>query len=135
MRRFIALALTLSALAACTSPLVRTPENGQAGVFVLALIDGTALPHLDGPGSAIARREVSEGLLQLRADGTFYLDLTYYVSTGAGTRRSDRFHEGMWTRVGDVIDFEFDNGAVERARISDGRIILPFDGATYTWAP
>ena len=133
MRRVIALALTLSALAACTTPMVRSPENGGSAVYILESIDDRPLPYLEGSGSSIARYEISEGLLQLRADGTFFMSRNHFMSTGTGSRRAERIHEGMWTRMGDVIDFEFDDGRVERGEIHDRSLILELDGATYRW--
>ena len=134
MRKILALTLVLTALTACAAPMVRAPENGESAVYVLSSVDGRALPYLESEGSSIARGELSEGMLQLRANGTFFMDLTWFInSAGTGQRRGGRFYEGMWTRQGEYIDFEFDTGAISRGRIVEGAIVFELDGRTYRW--
>ena len=132
-KTILTLVLALTAVSACSSPMARAPENGGTACYVLAQVDGRPLPYLQGEGSSIAGSELSEGMLQLRPDGTFFLDVTYFVNSAAGPRRSGFFYEGMWTRVGEYIDFEFENGATDRAEIVDGAILLEVNGLSFRW--
>lgn len=134
MRRILFLMVAAAGLAGCAVPYVRAPENGEAAVYVLEEVDDQQLPFLHGIGSAVAQQELTEGMLQLRANGRFYLDLTYLIYSPTGPRHSGRVHEGMWTRVGERIDFEFDTGVVEHADVINGVIHLTIDGHVFQWA-
>ena len=132
-RTILTLVLATAVVSACSSATMAAPDNGSASTYVLAQVEGRPLPYLQGEGSSIAGAELSEGMLQLRRDGTFFLDVAYFINSPSGPRRSAFVYEGMWTRVGDAIDFEFDNGAVERAEIVNGGIVMELNGLTFRW--
>ena len=131
MRRTMMVLGAIALLAGCAVPLVNAPQEGESAVYVLGAVDGVPLPYLEGAGSSVARREVTEGLLQLRSDGTFYMDFCYAMNTPTGTRRGTRVHEGTWSRTAEGVLLEFDNGASDLALIDGDMLVVDLDGQTY----
>lgn len=131
MRKGVMVLAAMALLAGCAAPMANAPQEGGSAVYVLEAVDGVALPYLEGAGSSVARREVTEGLLQLRADGTFYMDFCYSMNTPTGERRGTRVHQGTWTRAADGIRFEFDNGTSDMATVDGDALFVVLDGQTY----
>lgn len=131
MRRAMSMLVAGALLAGCGAPRADVPEPGGSAVYVLGAVDGVPLPYLDVTGSAVARREITEGMLQLRPDGTFYLDFCYQTNTPTGTRRMTRNFAGVWTRTDDGLVFEFENGMVEHAQVHDGNVMIEIEGLAY----
>ena len=131
MRKAMMVVLAVALVAGCAAPLTNAPQQGDSAVYVLGAVDGVPLPYLDAVGSSVARREVTEGLLQLRSDGTFYMDFCYSMNTPNGTRRGTRVVEGVWARTAEGIVMEFDTGATELAVIDNGDLVVEVDGLAY----
>lgn len=130
MRKGVMVLVAVALLAGCAAPVVNAPQAGDSAVYVLGAVDGASLPYLDGAGSSVAR-EVTEGLLQLRPDGTFYMDFCYAMNSPTGSRRGTRVHQGVWSRTADGILLEFENGASDVASIDNGALVVELDGKAY----
>jgi hypothetical protein len=134
MRKGVMVLVAAALLAGCaTNPVVNAPQNGEAAVYVLGAVDNVPLPYLDGAGSSVARREITEGLLQLRPDGTFYMDFCYEMDTPTGSRRGTRAHEGVWSRTAEGMQLEFDTGAQYVATLDRDMLVVEMDGLTYSF--
>ena len=127
----LATALAVTLVGGCASPFARSADDAGTEVYVLEAVDGRALPHLHSEGSSIAGRELIEGMLQLRDDGSFFLDLTWLVNSGVGTRRSSRIYEGVWSRYGESIRLAFDDRQVSTSEFVDHVLEIEIDGALY----
>lgn len=123
--------VVLALVAGCAGPFAQSAEDTGTEVYVLETVDGRPLPHLHGPGSAVAARELTDGMLQLREGGRFFLDVTWRMTGPGGPRRSSRFYEGTWVRYIDSIRFEFDDGAVSTSEMVGDGIDIEIDGLLY----
>ena len=131
MRMTMMVVATAALVAGCAVPLTNAPSDGESAVYVLGAVDGVPLPYLEGEGSSVARREITEGLLQLRPDGTFYMDVCYAMNSLNGIRRGTRVYEGVWSRAAEGILLEFDNGARELALIDRQMLVVEVNGTPY----
>lgn len=110
MRKAMMVVLAVALVAGCAVPLTNAPQAGDSAVYVLGAVDGVPLPYLDGVGSSVAPREITEGLLQLRSDGVV---------------------EGVWARTAEGLVMEFDTGATELAVIDNSNLVVEVDGLAY----
>lgn len=127
--------VVLALVAGCAGPFTQTAEERGTEVYVLETVNGRPLPHLYSPGSAVAGRELTDGMLQLREGGRFFIDVTWRMTTPVGPRHSSRFYEGTWVRYIDSIRFEFDDGSVSTSEVDGDGVEVEIEGLLYRFVP
>lgn len=129
----VGIALAAIGLTACAAPLNQYgPAENMA--YALDAIDDRPLPYAQIYGTAPARQEVVNGMLLLRQNGTFLMDLTYFTATADGPSHSSRVWDGTWRRSGNTFFFYFDNGGRNTAVLVDGRLQMQGEASRFTWA-
>ena len=135
MRSTLGIILAVVGLSACSVPLGQGPDPDVSLAFTLDAIDDRPLPFAQLYGTSPSRQEVSSGMLLLRRNGTFLMDLTYFTANADGPSRSSRVWDGTWRRSGNTFYFEFDNGGRSTALLHDGRLEMQGEASRFTWMP
>ena len=120
MRSTLGVNFAVVGLSACSVPLGQCPDPDANLDFTLDAIDDRPLPFAQLYGTSPSRQEVFSGMLLLRRNGTFLMDLTYFTANPDGPSRSSRVWDGTWRRSGNTFYFEFDNGGRSNAVLRDG---------------
>lgn len=129
-------AATFAAMTACAGGDSSTgPSSAKpAGVYELRLVDGNAVPAkiYHGPyfdasiphfyNQLIA--EVTQGTIELDADGRFRIELGYRFTGDGQTALSELEDEGEYQTQGGEIQFQSDEGYEYSATLQNGTIEL-----------
>ena len=137
-RRFaIIAAACLLPLAACTA---RTPGDeapdprlaSAAGIYVLATIDGHALPHAPTHGGHAAP-EVSAATLELAPDGSFRMSMRYRMGSGAKERTGTRDFTGRARVADEAFRLKWDGAGETAARLRGDTLVLDNEGVLFAY--
>jgi hypothetical protein len=130
-------AATFAAVTACAGDSSSTgPSTAKpVGAYELRQVDGNAVPAkiYHGPYFDAATPhfynqlivEVTQGTIELDADGRFLIELGYRFTGDGKTALSELEDEGEYRIQGDEIQFASDEGGQYTATLQNGTIDLP----------
>jgi hypothetical protein len=125
MRRFAlaALAMTMTAMAGCSSLDSVGPNGSVVGTYSLVRLNGQQLPYTFNTGATLVSDDLS-----LRSDGS-YVDVSRYASGNTVTQ------EGYYTDTNGSLYFEpFTNIAPYQGSVSGDVLTMIVNGYTQTFA-
>lgn len=115
MRRSLFLAMSVLLVAACSDDPTE-PDVSHRGTYQLQSVNGEAVPVSFEEGEETIT--VSEGSLNLDADGTFDIEIEMSFTVGDVTTPETVSLSGDYTRTGNTLTFDHDDDGFQTATVS-----------------